>query len=81
MSLPTPNWVTTAELVVSVGGSAKSLPPQSFVRPISWTYLPSHIQRLEEDKSVYLKMDPDTQTYCYTHYGIVLLYWKDLRRT
>jgi hypothetical protein len=80
MSLPTPNWITDEEIIIPVGSSVKALPAHSFVRPISYIYLPSYIKQIEEDKSLYLKMDPDKEIYCYTRYGIVLLPWKRLRK-
>lgn len=80
MSLPTPNYVTDEEYTVTVKGTNKILPVRSFARPISYYYLPEYLREEEEAKPVYGRMNQEKEVYCYTHFGLVLLPWKLLRK-
>lgn len=79
MSLPTPNYVTTKDynFYTESTGSAV-LPAWSFVRPISSVYVPTHVKEALHPGS---DIDETVKTYCYTHYGILLLLWSIVRKT
>jgi hypothetical protein len=77
-SVPTPNYLTQEEYSVKVLGNDKVLPANSFVRPIEYTYVPKYLKEIED--MPYQRFNPQTEVFCYTHWGIVVLPLKLLRR-
>lgn len=62
-----PEYVLTTPFFVQSSGLTKELPAGSFVKPIEACYIPDFIKEK-------LKIsDPETETYCYTAYGIILV--------
>ncbi len=80
MSLPVATYLTEEECVVRVKGTDQTLPRYSFVRPIHESYIPRHIKDANLEKPLWDRFNPDTQVYCYCHYGIVALPKALLRR-
>lgn len=75
--LPTPNYVVMEQVRISKNGfDEKILEPGSFVRPIHDTYLPSHIK----ESVSYKWHSPETECFCYTGFGIVLIEKSKLRK-
>ena len=69
-----PTYLTTEEQDIYIGGVRKTLPANSFVQIIHPYYLPKHV--IEREGS----FNPERDCYCYTHYGIIKLYLKILRK-
>jgi len=68
--LKTPDYVLTEEYSQSWSiADSKKLPAGSFVRPISWAYLPREIRMDEKNRG----LDHDKVVFCYTKIGIVLI--------
>ena len=60
---------TQAVMVTMFHGEKKELPAGAFVKPIEYKWVPKHI--LDCDMGRWF--NKDIQTFCYTHYGIVVI--------
>jgi len=75
MAIPT--YITVRDyIVIDRGGGEQPLPAGSFVKPIELTYLPVHIKESKD----YKYFNKEIDVFCYTHYGLVLLPLKLIRK-
>lgn len=67
-------YILSEDMVVDQSNN-KTLPAGSFVKPIDPYWLPQHIK----DTSNFKWMNKETQVFCYTALGMVLIPWEKLR--
>lgn len=68
--MKTPDYITTAEHQVRSGTSdTRTLPAGSFVRPVSYQYVPKHVQ--EDPQWRYC--DKDTYVFVYCRWGFIMI--------
>lgn len=65
-----PTYVTINDHVIYEGISGnKILPAHSFIRPIDWYYVPTHVM----DDTKFKYANKEKEIICYTRYGMILL--------
>jgi hypothetical protein len=76
MSIKVSEYVTIQEYVYKVGAyDSATLPVGTFVKPISYRYVPKHI--LDDDRWKYF--NSEKETFAYTRYGIIVIPLKIVR--
>lgn len=74
--MKTPDFVLDREFVVYSGPHDKKiLEAGSFVRPISYQWIPKHIK----DDPKYAWYNDKKEVFCYTRYGIICIFREYLR--
>lgn len=75
--MKTPDYVLTEDYILkSDSGNDNTLAAGTFVRPISYNYLPAHIK----DSIMGRWFDPDKQVFCWCRQGIFLFPLRIIRR-
>lgn len=80
MSVRTVNYMLTQEVTVSNDWATKEmkvLPSGSFVSPVHFKYVPKHVLDNPKNKG----FNENTEVFCYTKYGFVIVPKKALRET
>ncbi len=70
MSVKTSNWALIEDYSYSQGsgyGDRKTLPAESYVKPVEWKYLPRHITEDGENRW----HNTETHVFCHTKHGMI----------
>jgi hypothetical protein len=75
--MSTPDYVLTEDhTMLTMSWDKKVVPAGTFVRPIEYAYVPKHVK----DQPLNKLYDNNTEVFCYTPMGIILLPRRLIRR-
>jgi hypothetical protein len=70
-TVKTPNYVTTEEITLhsANGQASKVVEAGSFVKPVEYCYLPSHIKESTEGR----RLNEELDVFCYCKCGFIVI--------